>query len=269
MPSPKLNLEPAVVDFLERMAAVLFPLQSWIDQKAYTPPGKYPWRDGKPIAPRELGIIAFIEGLFASAPAEIHLLERFNKAAADPLTFCPIGDMQRWRAVRGLSSKPRFGIVESGNLPLVDGKPVVRETLYHDYFPVLLQALADAQAAPSFSWEGFVDDLSKDQSAFWPVGAPKSSAFVWQFAKDCLRAMLSMRNPVDPPEQIALLIELGEHRRVGNAYGPQDARKDVEDFMKRYQEVANMPVPEGEGIVAAVHPPVGSPPITKRDLAYG
>ena len=50
---------------------------------------------------------------------------------------------------------------------------------------------------------------------------------VAQFVRDLLYAMLGMRGPARDPWAFAVLIELGEHRRVGNAYTPEDVRKTV------------------------------------------
>ncbi len=254
------------VDLLQRIAEELIPLQKWINSKKYKPPGNYPWRNGTPIAPKDLGIIEFIEQLFATTERDRRLLARFDEVSAQPLRFCPIADVEQWRAARALASKPRFGIVESGNLLTAGGKPIVRKTFYEAYLPILIEALAAAQAAPEFTWSAFVDALVKDQLRFWPAAGPRSSAFMLQFAKDALRAMLSMRNPVEPPVQLALLIELGEHRRVGNKYGPQDAEADVAEFVRRLREVGGKFVPESQRFLPTIHPRVGSPPITMQEV---
>jgi hypothetical protein len=255
------------IDLLQRIAEELIPLQRWINTKKYKPPGNYPWRNGTPIAPKDLGIIEFIEQLFATTERDTRLLARFDQISANPLGLCPFPDVQQWRAARGLASNPRFGIVESGNLLTAGGRPIVRETFYRTYLPLLGEALAAAQAAPEFSWSAFVDALVKDQLRFWPATGPRSSAFMLQFTKDALRAMLSMRNPVSPPVQLALLIELGEHRRVGNSYGPQDAAADVAAFIQRMKEVGGKFVPEAQRFAPTIHPRVGSPPITMREVA--
>ena len=97
------------VEILENIAAELFPLAKWVKEKKYKPPGDLPWRNGTPLSPKSLGVIPFIEELFATTEEETSRLDRFNAIAEAPLSHSPIPDIDRWRKERGLAATPRNG----------------------------------------------------------------------------------------------------------------------------------------------------------------
>jgi hypothetical protein len=262
------HIDPTTADYLNEIIDVLFPLNKWIAEKKYVPPGQLPWRNGDPISARDLGVVPFIDALFDNAPVEKAREDQFEALRKNPLKFCPIKNVSEWRAARfGGDEKPAtFAIEKSGNLPLADGRVVIRKLFYNEYFGPLHGAVLDAKKAAGFGWTTFVEGLVFDTSPFWRSPKLKPSLFMIQLAKDAVRAMTSMRNEAaDELTQAALLIELGEHRRVGNRYGRaecEDARKKFEQLLAEL-ESAVQPV-AARPPAAPFYAPVGSPPITRR-----
>jgi hypothetical protein len=82
-----------------------------------------------------------------------------------------------------------------------------------------------------------------------------------------------MRNPAPQPTRDAVLIELGEFRRVGNAYTIEDSEvvltafKAVFDplFSASMTKTAFESVDRSGELDDAMFPPVGAPPITSRE----
>ncbi|MDQ3761818.1 MAG: hypothetical protein M3460_08985 [Actinomycetota bacterium] len=85
-------------------------------------------------------------------------------------------------------------------------------------------------------WQVLAAKLFAGTAEHWPVAKPNSDVFVQRLARDLLYAMLGMRNPAPQPWQRALLIELGEHRRVGNSFTPADAERFVAAFVAKLPE---------------------------------
>jgi len=236
-------LDAGLRSILENLAAGLFPLQKWIQGKTYDPVKagfSCPWRAaGKSLLPRDVEVIAFFEGLLRESAGDADRHARWAKIRAYPLRFSPLDDPAAWRARRGLDPDPRFGITESKNvLTDADGKPITRAGFYAGYWPSLRQAAGAANPQGPEGWEEFAQKLFRDELGQWPKEPPlRSSGFIKQFAADLLYAMMGMRNPrphkggdvrEDQAWQVALLIELGERRRVGNAYTPEDAQAAVD-----------------------------------------
>ncbi len=258
-------LTPELRDTLNNLAGGLFDLAAWLSSPGkYTPPlppQDMPWRAaGHKFTPQDLGVIPFFEGVLREASGDEGLLNRWAAVSANPLQFCPIEDPVGWRASRGLAS-PQFGIARGANVVILDstGRPISRRRFYESCWPPL-KAVVDArkQKGP-VDWVGLANDLATDQAPKWPnTGNPPSSAFITQFICDLLYAMLGMRNPVAPPMQYALLVELGEHRRSGNAYTPQDADAEVTALRKLLTKLQATPPATPP---PPVHTPrVGSPP---------
>lgn len=272
-------LDKELRDILENLAGGLFPLDAWIKAKNYKPPEKdLPWRaNGASLVPKDLGVIKFFEALIRETSADADLIERWQKIGAEPLKFSPLADVGAWRTHRGLDPNPEFGALESENI-LVDaeGKPISRASFYADYWPLLKEALKAAASQGAIDWVAFASSLFTDQPNFWPQNQPlKSSIFIKQFVKDMLYAMMGMRNEAPEPWKFALLIELGEHRRVGNAYTPANAEKAVKEYKKILKQLTQPPpsaAPVSEPSVSgppvseppAGTPPVGSPPVNHK-----
>ena len=254
------------VDVLQHVVDELIPLASWVREKKFVPTGEYPWRDGgERLCAKSLKVVEFIQGLFAATPREAAQVDMITELTASPLKRCPIAQVDQWRSERQFSP-PAFGLVASKNVLTVNGQPTTREDIYRTYLPLILVAVASAKAAAGFSWSQFVGNLVNDRAEVWTQGALPSSSFMSQVAKDALRAMMSMENSIPKPLRDAVLIELGENRRVGNMYGPPDAKSDVHQLRERYEDVlANIRGLPPEH-VTVIHPPVGSPPITSPDL---
>ncbi len=233
--------DDAIREVLERLAEGIFPLSRWVAGKVYVPPQEgLPWRParGQPtLSPKDLGAIVFFgELLRRSAGEETALAVRFRRLTDDALAECPIEGVADWRAARGLSdvAEAKFGVVQSQNMIAdASGKPVSRSEFYAPYWLPLRECVQAAAPAGPADWEALAGALATDGSPQWPPDAPKSAAFVRQFARDLLMAMLNQRNPAPTPWRFALLIELGERRRVGNAYSNADARRAVAAFKRR------------------------------------
>jgi len=256
---------------LEELGGALLPLKEWIQSKSYVPPEPTPWRqDGVSLSLKELGAIPFLERLLAETSGDADLIAHFEKVEQDPLRACPIEEVRDWRSRRGLEREARFDIVESENL-LTAGKdsagknqPIARVTFYAKHLPLLVQAARAAKAA-GLNPRIFAEDLLQDRSEFWPSGSPKSSIFIKRFVEDLLYAVMGMRNQVPEPLRSALLTELGELRRVGNAFEPKHAMAAVEQFKEALDKASQRPASEAETEESAQMPmsppPVGSPPL--------
>lgn len=240
MPAPPTVLDPALRQTLENLAEGMFPLAAWIEDKVknhkYKPPGHVPWRErAKSLSVRNTGAVVFFEELLAQSAGEAPLVERFAEVIADPLQFSPLlGAARDWRASRGLDPAAKFGIVGSGNvMATADGKPATRAQFYAPYWDLLRQAVAKAAPGPG-DWEQFAKALMSDASPAWPGNQPlKSSPFMKQLGRDLLHGLLNMRNPAADPWRVALLEELGEHRRVGNSFTSHDVERFVRAFRER------------------------------------
>jgi hypothetical protein len=230
-------------EILVNLAEGLFPLARWVAEPTkYVPPqSDLPWRQaGQQLTPKRLGVIEFFENLLNGSAAEAELLARWAQVDAQLAKMTPDSDLGRWRAARKLQVPPSFGLAQSANVPLDgEGKPVARADFYALCWPLLVTAVAGRQPAGPDAWEALALELFNDRCPQWPISAGvKSSTFATQFAKDLLYAMLDMRTPASDPWRFALLIELGEHRRVGNAYTPEDVRKTVYALRARLSEYA-------------------------------
>jgi hypothetical protein len=233
-------LDDLLREILAHLAEGLFPLAQWIKDKdtRFPPPlPDAPWRQaGHSLAPNDTGAIDFFAELLQETAGDTQLLARWQEVGANPLRFSPLDNPQDWRAQRGLADA-RFGIVESDDvLNLVSGGsrvPISRQTFYPPYWPLLKQAAAAANPQGVDQWASFAAQLFTDTCPVWPAGPPLSSSlFAVQFARDLLYAMMGMRNqaPAGDPWTQALLIELGETRRTGNHFTPEDVASAVEAF---------------------------------------
>jgi hypothetical protein len=261
-------LDPELRDILENLASGLFPLDAWIKGKTFKPAvNDLPWRSGgEPLSPKAIGVMSFFEALLRETSGDALLIGRWHQLIAEPFLFSARADMEQWRAIRGLEAKAEFGALESENvLSDFEGKPISRAGFYAAYFPLLRLAVKAAAAQGPIQWDLFAANLFKDEkdipNPVWPKGQPRrSSNFIKQFSKDLLYATMGMRNAAPAPFNYALLIELGEHRRVGNSYTPKDPQRAVKELKEVIAKVTAQPPPPGTPVPASV-PPVGAPRI--------
>jgi hypothetical protein len=245
-------LDSKVRKVLVKLADGMFPLQAWVDGKQKPPkPDKLPWRNGKTLNVEGTGAIKFFELLLETGvEEEEHRLERWEKLENDPLGGCPEAlktEMPAFRAARGLDPKSQFGVLESENVYTdVDDHPVLRLHFYEAYWPLLLE-VDEAQTAKA-DWVKLAEELLKDNCASWPVGQPlRSSTFVFQLGRDLLHAMMNMQNSADSDDwKHALLIELGEHRRVGNEWTRSDSADAIKGLENALIAARGKPKPEPE-----------------------
>jgi hypothetical protein len=245
-------LDKELRGILENLAEGLFPLDVWIRGTPSIKPKKYippqidtPWRAaGKSLSPANIGVMQFFEGLLRETSGDVALLMRWDEIRSDPLKFSHLPNPQVWRAQRSLDPDPKFGITESKNtLTDTEGKQLPRTSFYASYSPLLKTAVKARQPQGPDAWQAFASELFRDQCPQWPTDPPlRSSRFITQLASDLLYAMLGMRNAAPPgqPEvfEYALLIELGEKRRVGNRCTSEDVKAAVAAFEEKIQEYA-------------------------------
>ena len=231
---------------LDNLAEGLIPITAWIKEREKKPNSfkpeslDLPWRKGgkfSQLTPKDLGAVDFIERLLREPAPDAELKAKWHSLKLEPLQKFPLTDPANWRMARGLEPDPEFGVIESENL-LVDSeeKVLVRAEFYAEYLPVLIEAAREEIKKKPIDWVIFGTDLLDNKSTSWKsTRSLKSSVFIKQFIKDLLYAMLGMRNyaslekQADSPElwKHALLIEVGEYRRVGNKYTREDVERAV------------------------------------------
>jgi hypothetical protein len=236
---------PSQIQLLEQLGDALLPLDEWIAHKHYTPEKNPswietlpeltsgtppPWR-GRSISVAQIGLGTALKVLVRSSSGEADLVSRWNHRRSNPLELCPIPNRDDWRASRGLRKDATFSIYESGNVFLdAANNPLIRYQFYRTYLPLLESCVAAASPADRSAWQQLGNLLASDKSVSWPVNSPASSVFVKQFLRDSVAVLLGMRNTSFVPEKMyayAVLIEMGEHRRSGNAYTPEHVAKTV------------------------------------------
>ena len=234
------TLDEELKRILEKLAEGLFPLAEWIDDRiahsGHVPAGHLPWRmPGRTLTPAMLGIIPFFEELLSKSRDDAPLAIRWRQSAkSDPVGASPISGLGEWRQRRSGLQPATFGIAESDNV-LLDANmlPTWRDEFYRPYWPLLKTTIHTADPQTPEDWQMLAAKLFAGAAEHWPVAEPNSDVFVRRLARDLLYAMLSMRNPAPHPWQLALLIELGEHRRVGNSFTPADAERFVAAFIAK------------------------------------
>jgi hypothetical protein len=231
---------------LTGLAEGLLPLQDWVTSEShrYVPPNAtdLPWRAGEILTHERLQTIAYVEWLVAASDADDLLLARWDHIRQDPLAYCPLPSPRAFREGRGLSQAPRFATVESGNaLADASGRQMSRRFLYDQCTPILIETVKEAQKRlgkatppPSPFWSTLAQELHRGNCPEWRgiAGAPQSTLLTEQLLRDVLTALLNGWLDVPPPWRYAVLIELGEFRRPGNAY----ARSDVESALQSFKD---------------------------------
>lgn len=251
-------LTKAEVDVLRKLARGVLPLQDWIQSKLnrykpednpswlepvldYQHPQSVPWRNTS-ISVDDLGAIEHLmESLRApdDAPARHR---RWKKIQADPLRCSPIREAAHWRRDRGLNEHPEFAPFLAGNELFVAAEdPLYRPQFYREFANLLLHVCMNLDLGIAAIAKKTAEELWQDQFSNWPSTARKSSLFMAQFARDLLAAVMGMQNRSprrdSPLWKYAVLIELGEHRRTGNAHAPQIVQETVDLFDRRLREL--------------------------------
>jgi hypothetical protein len=226
------------------LAEGLLPLQDWINSPTkYVPQNanELPWRQGEALTHERLQTIAYVEWLVAASDADDLLLKRWDQIKQDPLAFCPLPSARAYRDGRGLSQAPRFATVEAGNaLADASGRQMSRRHLYDQCTPILIKTVRDAQKRlgkaerpPAKFWTDLAQELHRGNCPEWRgvAGAPQSTLLTEQLLRDILTALLNGWLEVPPPWRYAVLIELGEYRRPGNAYARSDVKTALQTFV--------------------------------------
>jgi hypothetical protein len=260
---------------VNRLADGFLPLADWVRTKKYVPDPTVPWRKENSLSAETLAFAEFLEMILRETSWNSDLKSRWDNFAADPLGRCPIANVDEWRANRGLAANPAFAITSSDILVGdVETREISRLDFYRPYWPLLNDAYsaADATAAATgtpVDEAKFAKDLYTDSNAYWPepVNWP-SGRFCKQFVKDVLYCYLGLRGLADAPYAEAVLLELGEVRRVGNRYTSQDAANAVTLFRAVLKDVYEQGTahPLAEPGRKLNSQPIGSPAVNARDL---
>ena len=248
-------MDTQIRQILEKLGDALFPVDKWIAQRKCHPneakvPYEIqfleptPWRDhcNPKLSMKTMGTIDFIETLLESPESSDQLVDRWNDLVEDPLKHSPHDNPDKWRQDRGLASEARFGIFDSKNNWPADGpvfngegNAVSRKTFYESYMPAL-QSLSEILKEDQEHWEGVAEMLVNDNYGDWPSEYQRSSVFIRQFRRDLIVAMMGMQDQSSDTDkaryQRALLIELGEHRRVGDAHTRKKICAATAEFAK-------------------------------------
>lgn len=258
------------------LADTLLPLNKWLQkpgrENLVTP---WRDTKSTELTAKRLSLICFIEQLISDSDFDENLAKYWDKVEKNPLAvFSTLsGHDDEWRTSRDLDEKAVFGIVKSENVEVALDNPEQassRREFYGHAFELFLGVLdgearfknSPSQAATTNSekltfidWitgilffyqtskqlssdlQPFVVELLEDKNPAWPnTSIVKSSHFIKQFTKDLFYALMGMR--VQPPNinSLAVLIEAGEHRRVGNSYSVEDVRAAVAVFDAKLKE---------------------------------
>ncbi|MFP3790857.1 hypothetical protein [Bacillus subtilis] len=223
-------------EILLHIADILVPLQKWIENKSFNPQkftnDTLPWRLGESINFEVLRLTEFMESFLRQSSYEQSLYDRWMILKRNPFQFHSYNKLNNWRNERGLYLTAEFGGLESRNL-LADqnDSPIVRIIFYEECLIHLMNAYEKQQPQTKGDWEQFVDFMWKETHPSWgPTIKPSSRSFLIQYTRDILHCAMNMRNNAPPPWSTALLIELGEHRRVGNHYTVEHTAKAVTQF---------------------------------------
>lgn len=229
-------------EILLHIADILVPLQKWIENKPYNPEehtnDTLPWRQGQPINFKALRLIEFMRSFLRQSSYEQLQFDRWVLLKEDPFQFHSFNKSNRWRNERGLDSTAEFGGLESRNLLAdQDDVPIVRMTFYGKCLAYLMYAYEKDQPQTQEDWEQFVQSMWEGIHPSWgSTIKPSSRSFLIQYTRDILNCAMDMRNNAPPPWTTALLIELGEHRRVGNHYTVEHTAKAVTQFEYALQQ---------------------------------
>jgi hypothetical protein len=223
---------------LTGLAEGLLPLQDWVTSPThkYIPPDAkdLPWRNGEALTHERLRTISYVDWLVAASDADDLLLARWDHIRQDPLAYCPLEAPREFREGRGLSQAPRFATVEAGNaLADASGRQMSRRYLYDQCVPLLVATVKQAQKrVPPPTWTELANELHQGNCPEWRAiaGAPQSTLLTEQLLRDVLTALLNGWLDVPSPWRYAILIELGEYRRPGNAYLRSDVKTALDAF---------------------------------------
>jgi hypothetical protein len=239
-------------DALSELAEAVVPLDKWTKEKSYPPmESPVPWRPttGAPtLSTKALNVVDYLEAYWSQlARDEAPLIERLREVQANP----PQNIISTaWRQRRGMSSRGVFGAAESENTPLVEldestneHHVVGRADFYRECWEPLRRAI-ETYGSPD--WPGLAKWMHRGEFG------PRLSEFVHLFAIDVLRAVMNQDSKHVPapayPYQAAVLIELGEGRRVGmNASlpdGPLSGKHTNEEVAEAVHKLESLiPVP--------------------------
>jgi hypothetical protein len=228
------------------LARAVVPIEEWLSGRARGPVA--PWR-ALGVATLTLEDLRFDRFVEAALNGEFEADEaadavQWNAAITKPTKKFPAAALgphpsyAAWRAavlspVAPEADPPVFGLTDfdggevivPGPNPPASARFSTRERVY-DLGLRALVTLAPS-GPPTGGWPLFASRMAQDRA--WTAASYSdlgSAAFLKLFVKDLLRCVLGMRTEgaVDP-RQSALLAELGERRRVGNAYSVEDVER--------------------------------------------
>ena len=246
---------------LSAIAEQIYPLAAWVGgpDKFIPPeqtqtPGGLPWRKpGNSLSVQSLKLMEGFDELLAQPGAGDYLVVRWNGVKQNPLANWPLVETAtQWRTERGLPPSPsRFSPEASDNFEYVEGtgdarKPVARKNFYDRCFVQLAAVVTKQNPGNAKDWEKVLGDLRADKEQAWDAGPTgtgganvQSSAFLKRFALDLSTLLLGPRptsSGLGGQWNFAMQIELGEHRKPGNAFTVGDARDATEAFRAKVVE---------------------------------
>lgn len=246
----------------QRLLDALLPLQSWAETNQY-PASKQPWETGpEKLNAVNLRICEYIEALAEGeskgqpfnagqeyAGGDDDMLVRFRAVHGNP-SGTSVPEVLANRSRLGLSEEMRFSPAVSDNSPVAEPddlhwlQPASRKELYEraaGLFKASVEAVQSDPANPTIVWSEYAKKLMSHSAAdhaaiHWPHDVHlEAREFAIQLLRDALVAVMNMDSLLAAPKidyRDAVLIELGEHRRPGNAHKDKDAVDAVSAFMK-------------------------------------
>jgi hypothetical protein len=259
-----LNDPPTLKADLGKLADAIVPLSEWLAEPTKFIPTEQassplPWRKpGRPLNATALKVIPFLEQLLANDNPDEVLEKRWHELEADALVHCPVPSIAAWREARGLKAAAKFGAADSDNVVNFHEDMAQRprkhtrsrSSFYKEFCHLFSVAVATKGGAlnSAAAWKAFAAALlaNNELESSWPVDAPPSSEFIKVFSRDILIAIMGMKNPLGDKDlrwDAAVLIELGEHRKRGNAYttGQVNAATEVLKIKVRTVTAAKTP----------------------------
>jgi hypothetical protein len=227
------------------LADAIFPLGAYLAKSKRS--SYSPWR--KPgeasISLGQFGLVEFFRQLL-TAPEnadDATLAKRWSALEHDPLRELKrlFANAQSWRRDRlSQPQEPVFGIFESENFE-IHGKAggMSRAAFYKACFKILDAIVNTEKPDTTEKWSGIATRLLNEAHPGWQNESVSSSEFIQQLVRDVFRCLMGMKSKLrDPsgqahelyasePLQYAILVELGETRRVGNAHSVEDVERAV------------------------------------------
>lgn len=251
---------------IESLADLIFPLESWMSEAdKFVPPENavgfngLPWRQpGRSLSVKTLHLVESFAEIYAEVAPGDGVAGRWNAIDANPFAAWAVATATpaAWRSARNLPAIAKhFSPEASDNFEYAvanangSADPITRKDFYDRCFAQLVSVFKLRQPIGLVEWQHILDDMKTDQGVSvigWDdaTAGIKSSVFVRRLGMDLATALLGERpkgSRLTGMWHHAMQIELGEHRRPGNAYGVNETRTAVENVRRKSAEIASKP----------------------------